>query len=332
MTTPISAKTSASRISVVLCTYNGSRYLREQLSSVAQQTLTPAELVVCDDQSTDDTMAMVREFASSASFPVRVNENSQRLGSTRNFDQAIGLAAGECIALCDQDDRWAPDKLERLSGVLAENPTADGVFSDAELLDENSKSIGLSLFTKHRFNARKQREFLKNPTAMLLKHDVVTGSTLMFRSSVRNYSLPIPASWVHDGWLAWMIASHSRLALTTETLTAYRVHSGQQLGVGILGDTGASELKDETRRQHYARVARQFEDLLKKLTAKAGTGNDDLVRAIREKIAFLNRQSTLSPSLAVRILQMIRLLPQYVQYARGIGSLRKDLMIGGEVS
>ncbi len=332
MTTPMAAKTSATGISVVLCTYNGGRYLREQLSSVAQQTLMPAELVVCDDQSTDDTVAMVREFASSVPFPVRVSVNSERLGSTRNFDQAIGLAAGECIALCDQDDRWAPDKLERLSGVLAENPTADGAFSDAELIDENSKSIGLSLFAKHRFTARKQREFLEKPTAILLKHDVVTGSTLMFRSSVRSYSLPIPASWVHDGWLAWMIASHSRLALTTETLTAYRVHSGQQLGVGILGDSGGSELKDETRRQHYARVARQFEDLLRKLIAEAGSENDDLIMGVREKIAFLNRQSTLSPSLAVRILQMTWLLPQYVQYARGIGSLRKDLMLGGEVS
>jgi hypothetical protein len=104
------------------------------------------------------------------------------------------------------------------------------------------------------------------------------------------------------------------------------------LGVGILGDSGGSELKDETRRQHYARVARQFEDLLKKLIAEGGTGNDDLVREIREKIAFLNRQSTLSPSLAVRVLQMARLLPRYVQYARGIGSLRKDLMLGGEMS
>jgi hypothetical protein len=167
---------------------------------------------------------------------------------------------------------------------------------------------------------------------MLLKHDVVTGSTLMFRSSIRSYSLPIPGSWVHDGWLAWMIASHSRLALTTEALTAYRVHSGQQLGVGILGDTGESELKDETRRQHYARVARQFEDLLKKLVAEGGTENEDLVMGVREKIAFLNHQSTLSPSLAVRVLQMTRLLPQYLQYARGLGSVRKDLMLSEDMS
>jgi glycosyltransferase involved in cell wall biosynthesis len=331
MTKPIGTK-SGSRISVALCTYNGGLYLREQLSSVAQQTRRPAELVVCDDQSTDDTVAILEEFASSAPFPVRVIVNSQRLGSTRNFDQAIGLASGEWIALCDQDDRWAPDKLERLSDVLIKNPSADGIFSDAELIDENSKSIGLTLFAKHRFTARKQGQFLKSPTAMLLKHDVVTGSTLMFRSSIRSYSLPIPKSWVHDGWLAWMIASHSRLILTTETLTAYRVHSGQQLGVGILGDGSGSELKDETRRQHYARVARQFEDLLKKLIAEGGTGNDDLVREIREKIAFLSRQSKLSPSLAVRVLQMIRLLPQYVQYARGLGSLRKDLMLGGDMS
>jgi glycosyltransferase involved in cell wall biosynthesis len=327
----MATKTLDSRISVVLCTYNGTRYLREQLSSIAQQTRIPAELVACDDQSTDDTVAVLNAFASAAPFPVRVIVNSQRLGSTRNFDQALGLASGELIALCDQDDRWAPDKLRRLSQFLMENPTAGGIFSDADLIDKNSKSIGFGLFAKHKFTARKQRQFLNNPTATLLKHDVITGSTLMFRSSLRSHCLPIPATWVHDGWLAWMIALHSRLALTTEPLTDYRVHSGQQLGVGVLGESG-SELKDETRRQHYARVARQFEDLLTKIIADFGIEKEGLVREVREKIAFLIRQSTLSPSLPVRIVQMTYLLPRYLRYARGLGSLRKDLMLGGEIS
>jgi glycosyltransferase involved in cell wall biosynthesis len=322
------AKTFASSISVVLCTYNGHRYLREQLDTIARQSRLPAELVVCDDQSTDETIAILREFASQAPFPVRISQNSVRLGSTRNFAQAIGLASGDLIALCDQDDRWAPDKLQILSDFLVENPSVGGVFSDAELIDENSKSVGVTLFMKHNFSPKRLQRFLSNPAATLLRHDVVTGSTLMFRTSLRGQSLPIPASWVHDGWLTWMITLYSQIALVTTPLTAYRIHAGQQLGAGARG----SELKNETLREHYARVAVQFEDLLNKLLGDGRKEQDDLVVEVRRKIAFLKRQSALSTSTVVRTLQMIRLLPRYLHYARGFGSLRNDLLLGRGMS
>src|SRR3974390_3258095 len=150
-------------VSVVLCTYNGARYLREQLESIARQSRQPAEMVVCDDGSEDDTVTILRGFASEVSFPVRIFQNPHRLGSTRNFDQGIGLASGEFIALCDQDDVWAPEKLEYLANMLISDPSVGGVFSDADLIDENSKPIGKTLFEKHKFSTGKQRKFLRNP-------------------------------------------------------------------------------------------------------------------------------------------------------------------------
>src|SRR6266700_2789050 len=152
------APTFSPRISVVLCTCNGGRYLKEQLESIAQQTRPPAELVVCDDNSSDDTISVLTDFAARAPFPVHVVKNSQRLGSTRNFDQAIGLASGEFIALCDQDDRWAPEKLDRLSQFMVRNASIGGVFSDADLIDGQSRPIGTTLFAKHKFSLRKQRQ------------------------------------------------------------------------------------------------------------------------------------------------------------------------------
>lgn len=317
----------AARISVAMCTFNGGLYLQEQLESIALQTRLPCELVVCDDRSTDDTLAIVKRFQSEAPFAVKIILNSQRLGSTRNFDQAIGLARGSLIALCDQDDRWASSKLERLSAVLTEDPFLGGAFSDASLIDGDGRQTGQQLFARHKFTTAKQREFLCCPTATLLKHDVVTGATLMFRASIRRYCSPIPASWVHDGWLAWMIALHSRLGLIAEPLIDYRIHARQQLGVNspIRRDGSA-----ETRRQFYKRVARQFEDLLQRLQAEGWSENDVLLGKIHEKVAFLKRQSTLSPSLGVRTLQMIGQLPRYLHYARGLGSLRNDLLLGRE--
>src|SRR5579863_2954193 len=129
--------TTGLNISVAMCTYNGGRYLTEQLESIGAQSRLPGELVVCDDHSTDDSIGILRQFQADAPFPVRIIQNALRLGSTRNFDQAIGLCRGEFIALSDQDDRWLPGKLERLAEVLAENPFLGGVFSDANLIDSD---------------------------------------------------------------------------------------------------------------------------------------------------------------------------------------------------
>lgn len=326
------AGTNGLNISVAMCTYNGGRYLREQLESIAAQSRLPGELVVCDDHSTDESMAILKQFQAEAPFPVRMIQNALRLGSTRNFDQAIGLCRGEFIALCDQDDRWLPGKLERLAEVLTENPFLGGVFSDANLIDGNGQARGTRLFAHHNFTAAKQRNFINCPTSTLLKHDVVTGATLLFRASIRRYCSPIPATWVHDGWLAWMIALHSRLTLIDEPLIEYRIHAGQQLGVGSAAvNAEASLTRAESRRQHYARVAHQFEDLLQRVRAEGWNEHDRLIVKIREKIAFLKHQSKLSQSLGVRVLQMMGQLPRYVHYARGLGSLRTDFLLGREM-
>ncbi|HEY1577925.1 MAG TPA: glycosyltransferase family 2 protein [Terracidiphilus sp.] len=321
--------TSDLRISIAMCTFNGGRYLEQQLESIGAQTRLPCELIVCDDHSTDDTIALLKRFQANASFPVRIVQNALRVGSTRNFDQAMGMARGEFIALCDQDDRWLPRKLERLSDVLTADAFLGGVFSDAVLIDGDGRQVGTRLFARHKFTEPKQRSFVSCPTATLLKYDIVTGATLMFRSNIRRYCSPIPATWVHDGWLAWMIALHARLALVPEPLIEYRIHAGQQLGLGAAAQAPSGSR--ETRRQFYARVARQFEDLYHRVLAEGWSEHDALVGRIRKKIAFLKRQSALSQKFGVRSMQMLGLLPDYIQYARGLGSLRTDLLLGREM-
>jgi glycosyltransferase involved in cell wall biosynthesis len=162
--------TSSLRISVAMCTFNGGRYLEEQLESIGAQTRPPCELVVCDDGSTDDTISILKRFEANAPFPVRIVQNGTRMGSTRNFDQAIGMVRGELIALCDQDDRWLPHKLERLSNCLIENPFLGGVFSDAELIDGEGQRVGTWFFALHKFTLLKKRNFVSCPTETLLKY------------------------------------------------------------------------------------------------------------------------------------------------------------------
>ena len=135
------AKAPLMQISVAMCTYNGQKYLEEQLNSIAVQSLLPIELVICDDGSADDTAEIVRQFSSTAPFPVHFFKNERNLGSTKNFEKAVSLCVGELIALSDQDDVWVPEKLARLAAVLAANPSVGGVFSNAQLIDGASRPL-----------------------------------------------------------------------------------------------------------------------------------------------------------------------------------------------
>ena len=114
MTTPLS-------LSVALASYNGERYIGQQLDSIARQTRLPDELVICDDASTDSTADIVREFARRAPFAVRFLQH-QRMGSTRNFELAIAECRGDIIFLCDQDDVWYPNKIKTIEAVFIDRP------------------------------------------------------------------------------------------------------------------------------------------------------------------------------------------------------------------
>ncbi|MGA2417294.1 MAG: glycosyltransferase, partial [Candidatus Sulfotelmatobacter sp.] len=98
-------------VSIAKATYNGERWLPEQLDSLASQTLQPGALVISDDHSTDGTLAVVRQFATASPFPVRVVKNELRRGFADNFMHALRSCDGDAVAYCDQDDVWNPRKL-----------------------------------------------------------------------------------------------------------------------------------------------------------------------------------------------------------------------------
>lgn len=107
------------RISIAMATYNGARYIQQQLDSIAAQTLLPYELVVTDDHSTDDTLAIVERFAEHAPFHVRIHRNPERLYFAQNFMRAASLCSGDWITFCDQDDVWVKEKLEAVVHAAA---------------------------------------------------------------------------------------------------------------------------------------------------------------------------------------------------------------------
>lgn len=128
-------------ISVAMATFNGARYLQEQLSDLAAQSVFPTELVVCDDRSTDDSLNILKRFAAEAPFPVHIHKNRKRLGYRANFMKASGLCRSDLIAFCDQDDRWLPHKLEVMRTAF-DDPEVLLAFHGAELIDGDGESLG----------------------------------------------------------------------------------------------------------------------------------------------------------------------------------------------
>jgi glycosyltransferase involved in cell wall biosynthesis len=224
-------------VSVAVCTYEGERFLGEQLASIAAQTRLPDEVVLCDDGSCDATLTMVRAFAAAAPFTVRVLEGEgEPLGPARNFERALRAASGDVIVLCDQDDVWPAHRLERVGQVLAQNPDAVAMFTDADLIDERSQPLGETLWEALGIAGRTQRRFTHGTAAervrVLCDGNVVTGATLAVREEALEYALPVPDGWLHDYWLAIILSSVAEVVMWPEPLCRYRIHDAQHTGLG----------------------------------------------------------------------------------------------------
>ena len=232
------------RISVALATYQGERFLEQQLESIRNQSLLPSELVVGDDGSSDGTASVVAEFARGAPFPVSLQVHSTRVGSARNFESVIAECSGDAIALSDQDDLWQPTKLEALARALSAPSEPGLVFSDGELVDQHAVSLGISCWDSIGLS-RQQRRAIDGdrafPTFVRRQRrfgGTVPGATLAFRARYRPLVLPfpdfLPASakgLLHDSWITLLVSAVAPVVSIPESLVLYRQHDAQQIGL-----------------------------------------------------------------------------------------------------
>lgn len=307
-------------ISVAMCTYNGAKYLFEQLQSIGAQTRSPDEVVVCDDGSTDLTAQIIGDFARSVPFPVRIFRNPQNLGSTKNFEKAIGLCTGDLIALSDQDDIWMPDRLDRQAEMFEQDTALGGVFTDAEIVDDKSRSVGKRLWTSIFFTPAEQRIFAKDQGfSILLRKYVVTGATLMVRASLREQYLPISEVWGHEAWMALILAIHSHLRIIDEPLIRYRIHAGQQVGLKEIDQPLPPTMwerlqrgKNVEREIHAAR-ARELKELERLLANTDDPKSEIVLPDLRLAIRFFEDRGGPYPS---RIVNFARILRNAANYPR----------------
>ena len=120
-------------VSIVMCTYNGARFLEQQLQSLVHQTYRITEILVFDDASVDGTTAIVKKFMEQFDF-IKLTINHNNIGFNKNFEKAVQAANGDVIAICDQDDYWLSTKIEKM--IQAWKPECPLIYCGALSFDK----------------------------------------------------------------------------------------------------------------------------------------------------------------------------------------------------
>lgn len=222
--------------SVALCSYNGEKYIHQQIDSILSQTHRPSEIVVCDDGSTDRTPEILAEYQKQYPEIFRIHFNEINLRSVKNFEKAISLCSKEIIFLSDQDDIWAENKAEKIVSFLDNYAEIDAVATNGFCIDENGTvHEKYSLWDAPVFLREKGKNI--DYFEIILHCNIATGASMAFRVALKPEIIPFPVlkDYHHDEWIAVNTARKGRFAFLNDKLFYYRTHQEQQVG-GVFFD------------------------------------------------------------------------------------------------
>ena len=217
--------------SVVVCTYNGEQFIREQIDSILKQSIIPDEIIIVDDCSSDDTVKIVKKISEKAcDVKIDLAVNRVNVGVASNFLNAIKKANGDYIFLCDQDDIWLPNKIEIFMKYIERNQKLL-YFSNGYLVDKERKRLKESLWNLMPFDIKWIED--KSVYDIMLNHSVVTGSAMAISRELVSYVRDvdvIPKGWIHDDFLGMIAASKDSICAINELTYEYRQHENNVIG------------------------------------------------------------------------------------------------------
>lgn len=216
---------------IVLCTFNGAQFLEPQLASILRQSHQPDEVLISDDGSTDETLAIVEQFAAGAPFPVRVIQRTANLGYRANFVTTAAALKSETIFFSDQDDVWHRDKLKRMMSEFARDPHILLSYHNAAVVNERGQKIGPLL------HDTTQREVLA--CTPLEPWHYTLGFTQAFRRELLEHQDLWTSSrdhmsdnvMAHDQWFIFLAALLGRVTFVNQPLVQHRQHATNTYGV-----------------------------------------------------------------------------------------------------
>lgn len=221
--------TSNMKISIALCTYNGEKYLAEQLQSLLNQTKLPDEIVVSDDGSKDNTLTILYEFQAKTNVKIRILEHKENLGVFKNFPFVISACEGDIIFTCDQDDVWMNTKLEKHCDVHLNHPDIDLVYSNADVVLNTPDHYLYPLWeVKSILDPLNGKASFKS---LVIKGQSIAGCCMSFKKEFFDKILPIPEKIFHDDWLATSACLAGKIQGISESLIKYRQHGNNVVGI-----------------------------------------------------------------------------------------------------
>src|SRR6266496_5822470 len=189
---------SSSLVSIAMATYNGEKYLVEQLESLLNQTHKNIEIIITDDHSTDNTVFVIREFQKKySSIKLMIKENNS--GVTKTFEQSISNCDGEYIAISDQDDIWELNKIEILLNELKDE---DAVYSNSLLVDGNGK------FLNKEFKSLMNLQSYYSGAPFLLGN-TLPGHSILMKANFAKRILPFPEKIMFNRWIVFCAAANN---------------------------------------------------------------------------------------------------------------------------
>jgi glycosyltransferase involved in cell wall biosynthesis len=212
---------SSALVSIVVCTYNGARFVGEQLESILQQTYPNIEVIVGDDASTDETWEIIEAFKNKDQ-RITAYRNETNMGYNLNFSKACGSATGAYIAISDQDDIWEPSKIEMLLSKLEENPAHMLVHGISARFEEMGKPHLGSLKKVNYIEGNDMRKFF------LL--NIISGHSMLLRAELLNRAQPFPQKIYYDWWLVAHACAAGDIVAVQKILTWHRMHDSNATG------------------------------------------------------------------------------------------------------
>ncbi|MDB6083579.1 MAG: glycosyltransferase family 2 protein [Gammaproteobacteria bacterium] len=321
------------RTSIALATYQGGRFLRQQLDSFLNQTRLPDELCISDDGSTDETVDVVRDFSSTAPFSVKLLVNPERGGVNKNFENAAVHCTGDVILFSDQDDIWLPPHLERLVAPMELDPRITAVASDSQFVDENLEPVGSTQAQSDRFSPALRAATMRlgrNQFELVLRQNIATGHGMAFRRRLLPLLAPFTGTFLFDEWVFVLAAAAGFITYVPEPLTLHRQHGHQTLGARNKDlQLWASQSKNVSKEQERVQEEK-WREMLDRVRDRRDSLADpqSAENALQEKLDFIVRRTrTRRRPLPMRLLLTTRelLLGRYHRLGRGWLAFARDL-------
>jgi len=200
------------RISVIMATLNGERYVRDQILSIINQSLKPDEIIVSDDGSIDNTLQIIHEVSLDSPVPIFTCRNEVRHGYGFNFQNAFLRCAGDMIFFCDQDDIWYQNKLRTMLDIAYQNPSYTVFTHDCELVDAERNRSGLTKLSQLR-------------SIGLPETSLTMGCCTVAKRSILEICFPLPTTQLaHDDWICKISDVLGQRLVVPNVLQQYRIH------------------------------------------------------------------------------------------------------------